>query len=90
VSYIRADETPHVDYLRTALTEMRDRTFIGESGRRQAGAEVIGRIWDCLLEESMGRVEEQNRARMRREVELAVSTHRQPGEILERFDALAG
>ena len=32
VSYVRADETPHVEYLKTALTEMRDRTFIGESG----------------------------------------------------------
>jgi hypothetical protein len=90
VSYIRADETPHVDYLRTALTEMRDRTFVGESGRRHAGTEVIGRIWDRLLEESMGRIEEQNRARMRGEVELAVSTHPRSGEILERFDALAG
>jgi hypothetical protein len=90
VSYIRADETPHVDYLRTALTEMRDRTFIGESGRRRAGTEVIGRIWDCLLQESMGRIEEQNRARMRREVELAVSNHLRSSEILERFDSLAG
>ena len=32
VSYIRADETPHVDYLRTALSEMRDRTWVGEMG----------------------------------------------------------
>ncbi|MEO7555252.1 MAG: hypothetical protein ABIV94_01440, partial [Acidimicrobiales bacterium] len=32
VSYIRSDETPHVDYLRTVLTEMRDRTIVGESG----------------------------------------------------------
>ena len=43
VSYVRADETPHVDYLRTALTEIRDRTFVGESGAKIAGAEVIGR-----------------------------------------------
>ena len=32
VSYIRADETPHVGYLRTALSEMRDRTWVGEGG----------------------------------------------------------
>jgi hypothetical protein len=44
VRYVRADETPHVDYLRTALTEMRDRPF-GESGRRIPGAEVIGTLW---------------------------------------------
>ncbi len=32
VSFIRADETPHVGYLRTALTEMRDRTWRGDGG----------------------------------------------------------
>ena len=26
VSFIRSDETPHVEYLRTVLSEMRDRT----------------------------------------------------------------
>ena len=54
MSYVRADETPHVDYLRTALTEMRDRTFVGESGRRIAGTEVIGALWDAALEQSLG------------------------------------
>ena len=34
VSYIRQDESPHVEYLKTALSEMRDRTFVGESGRQ--------------------------------------------------------
>ncbi len=29
VSYIRSDETPHVAWLRTALSEMRDRTWVG-------------------------------------------------------------
>ncbi|HXZ62244.1 MAG TPA: hypothetical protein VEG62_05830, partial [Acidimicrobiales bacterium] len=43
VSYIRADETPHVGYLRAALTEMRDRTWIGEGGRRHAGTDMVGR-----------------------------------------------
>ncbi len=33
VSYIRADESPHVGYLRTALSEMRDRTWVGEGGQ---------------------------------------------------------
>src|SRR3546814_17251387 len=42
VSYIRADETPHVEYLRTALTEMRDRKFVGESGKRYPGTAIIG------------------------------------------------
>ena len=54
VAYVRADETPHVDYLRTALTEMRDRTFVGESGATVAGTEVIGTLWDTALEQSLG------------------------------------
>ena len=37
-SYIRADETPHVGYLKTALTEMRDRTWIGDVAARSTPA----------------------------------------------------
>ncbi len=54
VAYIRADETPHVDYLRTALTEMRDRTFVGESGAKIPGTEVVGTLWDTALGQSLG------------------------------------
>ena len=46
VRYVRADETPHVDYLRTALTEMRDRTFVGErqeDPRRRGDRHPVGR-----------------------------------------------
>ncbi len=41
ISYVRADETPHVAYLRTALSEMRDRTWVGDGGQRHAGDEMI-------------------------------------------------
>jgi hypothetical protein len=53
VSYIRADETPHVAYLRTALSEMRDRTWIGDNGRRYAGTEMINLLWDRALQDSL-------------------------------------
>ena len=47
MSYIRADETPHVEYLQDrAVSEMRDRTRRGQSGAHHAGADMIGRIWD--------------------------------------------
>lgn len=88
VSYIRSDETPHVEYLRTALTEMRDRTFVGQSGRLHPGANIVGSIWDKLLEESMGRVEQQNRASMRKEIERSVSGHPRGSDILEQFEEL--
>lgn len=52
VSFIRADETPHVDWLRTALSEMRDRTWIGASGATYPGTEMIGRVWDRAVRDS--------------------------------------
>ncbi len=88
VSYIRQDEMPHVEYLRTALTEMRDRTFIGESGRKYRGAEVVGKMWDLSLEESTGILEEQNRVATVRELELSLQDHPKRGDILESFHAL--
>src|SRR5438477_1804303 len=69
VSYVRADEAPHVEYLKTVLSEMRDRTFKTESGRRVAGTKVIGDHWDRSLSESLGVRREQNLAIALPEVE---------------------
>ena len=88
VSYIRQDEAPHVAYLATALTEMRDRIFIGESGRHHPGSEVVGRLWERGLEESLGANREQNRRLRVREVEDALERHPRRDEILEGFHAL--
>jgi hypothetical protein len=61
VGHIRADETPHVDYLRTTLSELRDRTWVGEGGRRHAGTEMVARLWDPLLDQSLGAGREEAR-----------------------------
>jgi hypothetical protein len=89
VSYIRADETPHVEYLKTVLSEMRDRTFVGQSGRRYPGAAVVGRIWDRAVSDSLGVRREQNIKLTVREVEHAVEANRRRAEILEQYHALA-
>lgn len=87
VSYVRRDETPHVEYLKTALTEMRDRTFIGESGRPHAGTDVIDRIWEIAMTESRDvRRPALLRATLA-EVEHAVAGNRRRNEILEGFHA---
>jgi len=52
ISYVRADESPHVAYLQLALSEMRDWTWRGESGRTYDGAELISKLWDRNLEQS--------------------------------------
>ena len=88
VSYIRQDEAPHVEYLKTTLSEMRDRTFVGTSGEKHAGTEMISRIWDRAVAESLGERREQNLKLTLREVEHALEGKRRAGEILEQFHAL--
>jgi hypothetical protein len=88
VSYIRADETPHVEYLRTALSEARDRTVVGVSGRHHGGTEVIGALWEALMTESRTTVEQRNRADTVAEVERALEGHPRSAALLEEFHAL--
>ena len=89
MSYIRADETPHVEYLRTSLTEMRDRTFVGESGKHYAGTEIIGSMWDVSLKESLGILEEQNKAATIKEIERADLQRSNGRDMLAEFHSLA-
>jgi hypothetical protein len=89
VSYVRADETPHVDYLRTALTEMRDRTFVAASGCKIAGTEVIGTIWDTALAQSLGPNRENFVKTATNEIEHALASNPRRDQILEGFHALA-
>jgi hypothetical protein len=88
VSYIRQDEAPHVEYLKTTLSEMRDRTFLGTSGKKHRGDEMIGRIWERAVEESLGVRREQNLKLTLRELEHALEGRRGRDDILEQFHAL--
>ncbi len=88
VSYIRADETPHVQYLRTVLSEMRDRTVVTTSGRRLAGADVVGPIWDRALEQSLGARRREGLETTWREVAHAVEGRFDAADLLARFDEL--
>lgn len=88
VSYIRADETPHVDYLRTALSELRDRTIVGEGGRRHAGADLVELLWDSALAQSTGPNRRQMLDTMWAEVRHAVGDRRGAADLLARFDEL--
>ncbi len=88
VSYIRADETPHVEYLKTVLTEMRDRTFIGESGKRYPGRMIVEKLWDRALDLSLGANRDQNLRASAREVEHALAGNPRRDALLEEFHSL--
>jgi len=89
VSYIRSDEAPHVEYLKTTLSEMRDRTFVTESGRNVPGTDVVGQIWDRARAESVGTRHEANVRLVRREIEHALEGRPRGKDILAEFDTLA-
>lgn len=89
VAHIRADETPHVGYLKTALTEMRDRTWIGDGGRRHRGTELVGLLWERNLDQSLGAGRAQTRAAVLGEVEHWCGRRPNGADILAEFHALA-
>jgi hypothetical protein len=88
VTYIRGDETPHVGYLKTGLTEMRDRTWIGQSGKKYSGEDMFGRIWDRALDNSLGAGRAVTRKAALGEVEHWCGQRPNGAEILEGFLAL--
>jgi hypothetical protein len=88
VSYIRADETPHVEYLKTTLSEVRERTLIGESGKKLPGRQVVETLWDRQLALSLGANRAQVRATTLGEVERACAARSNGDEIFAEFTAL--
>ncbi len=88
VRYIRSDEAPHVEYLRTALSEITARTLKTADGNEIAGRAVV----DKLMDRSMRTMIKQrltDRPRMLRELIRATAGNRDVGELLMRYDALA-
>lgn len=86
VSYIRQDETPHVEYLRTGLTEMRDRTWIGNSGKKYPGTDVVGRLWDRAVAASLSNTG--NYPLTLNELDRALVDNPRRAQIIEGFHAL--
>jgi hypothetical protein len=88
VSYIRQDESPHVDYLRTALSEMKARTFTGARGHNHEGADVIDTIWDTTLAESLGLGDQRNKAIYKALLDSSLATLPNGAELREEHDRL--
>jgi hypothetical protein len=88
VRYIRSDETPHVAWLRTALSEMRDRTWVGENGKQHAGTEMVGRLWDRAVEESLHARRQENLAGTWGEIEFALAGRQDAGDVLAEMMSL--
>jgi hypothetical protein len=88
ISYVRQDETPHVSYLRVALSEMRDRTWVGESGTTYDGAEMIAKLWDRALEESRFLKRSEILKLTVREIEHSLDGRTDRDDLLDEFYSL--
>ncbi|MGO9558605.1 MAG: hypothetical protein ACLPQS_01920 [Acidimicrobiales bacterium] len=88
VAYIRSDETPHVAWLRTALSEMRDRTWIGSDGARHAGTDMIGRLWGRAVDESLFVRRQENLAGTWREIEFSLEGRPDGADVLAEMMSL--
>ncbi|KAA0233086.1 MAG: hypothetical protein JJLCMIEE_02881 [Acidimicrobiales bacterium] len=87
VSYIRADETPHVGYIKTVLSELRDRTIVGDE-YMYLGREIVDSIWDAALDESLNVRWPEGVDLTMREIEHAVEGRPDRDALLEGFHAL--
>jgi hypothetical protein len=89
VGHVRTDETPHVEYLRTALSELRARTV-----RTTAGGVVSGRrVVDALLHRTLAALTtsrpRDQRENVRGGLVAAIRDARKGDWLVEQFDALA-
>jgi len=88
IEHIRADETPHVAWLQTALSEMRDRTWVGADGTRYDGADMIGRIWDRAISDSLLLRRSENLQFTMKEIELATAGRSDADDIIDEMLSL--
>jgi hypothetical protein len=88
VRYIRSDESPHIEYLRTALSEIAARTLITLDGKHLSGKHVVERQAERTLR-VMLRQRIVDRPVMVRDVIRKTAGVKDVEELLARFDALA-
>ncbi len=88
VEYIRADESPHVEYLRTALSELRTRTLRTVDGGTLSGQTAV----DGLMHHILSRAAKNRPSEQRNDTRGALSAAIEAGTarktLLEEFDAL--
>jgi hypothetical protein len=88
VQHIRSDESPHVEYLRVALSEVRARTLRTVDGKTIPGRTVVdGLLHRILFEMTRNRPQEQ-RDDLRESLATAMQVAADPKRLLEEFDAL--
>jgi hypothetical protein len=89
VAHIQADEKPHVEYLRTALSELRARTLRSADGAGEiSGQLVVDRILECQLRQIASTRPARERADVQGAIHLALADTHAAAELARRFENL--
>ncbi|MDJ0785312.1 MAG: hypothetical protein QNK05_00800 [Myxococcota bacterium] len=88
VRHIRSDENPHVEYLRTALSEVRARTLRTVDGGTIAGREVVDGLLHRILRNMTTTRRSEQQADLRENLAEAMKVAANPKALLEEFDSL--
>jgi hypothetical protein len=88
VGCIQQDETPHVQYLATALAELRCRTLRGADGGTVAGRSVVDRARDMIVGFQSGPRHDANVQFRTQVIERYAADHPRHDAVLAEFRAL--
>jgi hypothetical protein len=88
VRNIQADEKPHVEYLRTALSEVRARTIRTLDGREISGRVVIDGLLHRILSQMTKNRQSDQREDIRDGLVASMKVAANPKALLEEFDSL--
>ena len=88
VRHIQSDERPHVEYLRTALSELRARTVRTVDGGTLAGREIVDGLMHRILRAITRDRPRDQRDDVRASLAESMKIAPNPGALLEAFDAL--
>ena len=86
--FIRSDESPHIEYLRTALSEARTRTLRTVDGGEISGRGVVDGLLHRVLRSLTTERPREQRSELHRNLAEAMKVARDPAVLLERFDSL--
>lgn len=89
VAHIQADEKPHVEYLRTALSELRARTLRSPDGKHEIpGATVIDTIFAAQLRGVASNRPAREREDVRAAIHRVIEDQARAGVLARRFEDL--
>ena len=88
VRNIQADEKPHVEYLRTALSEVRARTIRTVDGKQISGGVVIDGLLHRILSQMTSNRQNDQREDVREGLVAAMKSVAHPDALLEEFESL--